>query len=242
MKTTEMAADAQLDKLRGLVTAATQRLLGDTIDVTDEDWRRPSALPDWSRAHVATHIARQADALTRLTTWASTGERHEMYSSPEARESDIQAGADRTGLDIQIDLDTSASRLERGIDEVAEVHAWDHEVEMRGGLRVPARLLPLARLLEVVIHHVDLDIGFQVADIDGQTAEWLLEWSAFRLRHRDEFPKLELHADSGFTTVIGNSGKPIMISGTSAELLGWLTKRLPASAVTGDDGLLLPDF
>ena len=70
--------------------------------------------------------------------------------------------------------------------------AWDTIVELRGGLQVPARLLPLARLLEVVIHHVDLDIGYEVDDIDDPTAEWLLEWCAFRLRSRDEFPKLDL--------------------------------------------------
>jgi maleylpyruvate isomerase len=242
MNSPESAADEQLDKLRGLVTTATQRLLGDTIDVTDEHWRQPSGLPDWSRAHVAAHIASQADALTRLTSWACTGERQEMYASPEAREAEIEAGATRSGLEIQIELDTSANRLEQGFDAIADAGAWDHEVEMRGGLRVPARLLPLGRLLEVTIHHVDLDIGFEIGDIDAPTAEWLLEWSSFRLRHRDEFPKLELHADSGFTTTVGNSGEPITISGSSANLLGWLTKRLPASAVTGDDGLDLPAF
>jgi maleylpyruvate isomerase len=242
MNSTETAADEQLERLRGLVTAATQRLLGDTMGVAEDQWRQPSALPDWTRAHVATHIARQADAFTRLTSWACTGERQDMYASPEARTAEIDEGAGRSGLDIQIDLDTSANRLEQGFDGIGEAHAWDHEVELRGGLRVPARLLPLGRLLEVAIHHVDLDIGFEVADIDGQTAEWLLEWSSFRLRNRDEFPKLELHADSGFTLTVGNSGEPRKISGSSANLLGWLTKRLDASAVTGDDGLLLPDF
>ena len=35
------SAGTQLERLRGLVTAATQRLLGDTISVSDEDWRGP---------------------------------------------------------------------------------------------------------------------------------------------------------------------------------------------------------
>jgi len=29
-------------------------LLGDTILVSDEEWRAPSRLPDWTRGHVAT--------------------------------------------------------------------------------------------------------------------------------------------------------------------------------------------
>ncbi len=242
MNSPDTPAHQQLEKLRALVDKATLRLLGDTINVTDEQWRAPSALPGWSRGHVATHIARQADALGRLTSWARTGIRQEMYDSPEQRESDIDGGAGRSGLDLQIDLDTSASRLEDAFGAVDEADAWDAEVELRGGLRVPARLLPLARLLEVVIHHVDLDTGFGVEDIDAPTAEWLLEWCSFRLRGRDEFPKLELTSESGFTITVGSSGDPIPISGSSANLLGWLMSRSPATSVTGDEGLSLPAF
>src|SRR5918999_2390237 len=73
MTQTEPAA-TQLDTLRGLVTMATQQLLGDTIAVSDEDWRGPSRLPEWSRGHVASHIARHADGMVRLTEWARSGE------------------------------------------------------------------------------------------------------------------------------------------------------------------------
>ena len=45
-------ATTQLETLRHLVSTATQRLLGDTILVTDEQWRAPSRLPDWTRGHV----------------------------------------------------------------------------------------------------------------------------------------------------------------------------------------------
>lgn len=242
MNSPESPADQQLERLRGLLAGATQRLLGDTIDVTDEDWRRPSGLPEWSRGHVATHLARQADGLTRLTEGARTGERQLMYTSHEQREADIDDGAGRSGLDLQIDLDTSANRLEESFGALGQAGAWDIEVELRGGARAPARLLPLARLLEVVLHHVDLDIGFAISDIDAPTAEWLLEWCSFRLRGRDEFPRLELRADTGFAITVGNSGAPLPISGTSANLLGWLTKRLDASAVAGDQGLQLPAF
>ncbi len=234
------AAAEELDRLRGLVTTATQRLLGDTIEVSDEDWNAPSRLPEWSRSHVATHLARQADALTRLTEWARTGERQPMYASPEQRTAEIEAGAGRSGLDLQIDLDTSAGRLTEGFEALDHVEAWDAVVELRGGLQVPARLLPLARLLEVVIHHVDLDVGYEISDIDAQTAEWLLEWCAFRLRDRDEFPRLELTSESGLQISVGSAGEPIPIRGTSAYLLGWLMNRTDASAVEGDHGLQLP--
>lgn len=236
------SAATQLETLRGLVTTATQRLLGDTISVTDEQWRAPSRLPDWTRGHVATHIARHADALVRLAKWARTGERQEMYPSPEHRVKEIEAGSSRSGLDLQIDLDTTAGHLTGAFDELDGADAWDAVVEMRGGLKAPARLLPLARLLEIVIHHVDLDIGYEITDIDIQTAEWLLEWCAFRLKERDGFPRLQLTSDTGFTTTVGSSGEPTAVSGGSIQLLGWVTGRTDAAALTGAGGIQLPAY
>ena len=138
-----------------------------------------------------------------------------MYASPQVREDEIEQGADRTGLQLQVDLDTSAESLTEGFASLDQADpaddgsggAWDTEVELRGGQRVVARLLPLARLTEVVLHHVDLDIGFEVTDVDDETAEWLLEWSAYRLGARDEFPRLELVSDTGFHTTLGSSGR-----------------------------------
>jgi maleylpyruvate isomerase len=235
-------ATTQLETLRGLVRTATQRLLGDTILVAEEQWRAPSRLPDWTRGHVATHIARHADGIVRLVQWALTGKRLDMYPSPEHRANDIEAGAGRSGLDLQIDMDTSAGRLSSAFDELDGVEAWDAGVEMSRGVKVPARLLPLARLLEVVIHHVDLDIGYEITDIDTQTAEWLLEWCAFRLRDREDFPKLELTSDSGLTAMVGAVGERVAVSGSSVELVGWLLGRTDGSAVTGAGGLQLPAF
>jgi maleylpyruvate isomerase len=232
----------QLETVRSLVTHATQRLLGDTITVSDEQWRSPSRLPNWTRGHLATHLARNADAVRRLAEWARTGERQDMYASADQRDSEILEGAARSALDLQIDLDTSAGKLADAFEEIDAARAWDAVVEMRGGMHVPARLLPLSRLLEVVIHHVDLDIGYDVGNIDQQEAEWLLEWYAFRLRDRDEFPKLVLTSDSGFTINAGSSGEPLTVRGTSANLLGWLMNRVDGSAVDGSGDLRLPPF
>ena len=116
-----------------------------------------------------------------------------MYDSPAQRNSEIDEGEARSALELQIDLDTSADRLMEAFDALDESGGWDTPVELRGGTRVPARLLPLARLLEVVMHHVDLDIGYGMEDIDNSTAEWLLEWCSFRLRDRE--PLVDLLAE-----------------------------------------------
>ncbi len=240
-------ASDKLAAVRALVTASTQRLLGDTIGVDQDAWSGPSRLPRWSRGHVATHLARQADGLGRLAEWARTGTRQEMYASLQAREDEIEDGAGRTGLELQVDLDTSAERLSTAFagldDETADNGsgpAWDTEVELRGGQRVVARLLPLARLTEVVLHHIDLDIGFEVTDVDDESAEWLLEFASHRLGAREEFPRLELIGDSGFHSTLGSSGDVRRITGSSPALLGWLTGRAAPDTVRGTDGLVVP--
>ncbi len=246
----ESSPDTRLSELRNLVGRATQRLLGSTITVSDEDWAAPSRLPGWSRAHVATHLARQADGFTRLAEGAATGVRQSMYDSPEARSDDIERGAGRLGLEVQTDLDTSAGRLAGAFERLDRVDAgrpagdagWSATVELRGGLVVPARLLPLGRLFEVEVHLVDLDVGHEVDQVEPDAAEWLIEWVAFRARARDEFPRVELRTDSGFVTTVGSVGPARVVSGSPAALLGWLTNRLDASAVSGAAGLRLPSL
>ena len=242
---TSTQTDASGDRLaeaRVLMRDATTALLGHTIAVSDGDWGRPSRLPNWSRGHVATHVARQADALVRLCRWARTGHPESMYVSHQQRDEEIESGAGRSGLELQVDLDATAEALTAAFDEVATADAWDAPVEMRGGLRAVPRLLPLARLTEVVLHHVDLDIGFGIDDVDETTAAWLLEWSAFRLRQRDEFPSLELSSTGGQSIRVGSSGAPRAVRGSNARLLGWLTGRCPPSAVDGAGTLRLPPF
>jgi maleylpyruvate isomerase len=247
---TETSPDSHLAGLRDLLTTATQRLLGSTIVVTDAQWAGPSRLPGWSRGHLATHVARQADGIARLVEGATTGVPQPMYASPEAREAEIEDGAGRTGLELQTDLDTSAERLTEAFERLDRIEApdaetvagWSAAVEMRGGLVVPARLMPLGRLFEVEIHHVDLDVGYEVEQIEPESAEWLIEWIAFRARARDEFPRVELHTESGFSTTVGQVGPGLVVHAPAPALVGWLTNRLEPDAVPGTRGLRLPSL
>ena len=188
-------------------------------------------------------------SFARLVDGITSGVRQPMYASPEARTAEIEDGAGRSGLALQTDLDTSAERLAEALERLDESDAdaggaggWSTEVELRGGLVVPARLLPLGRLFEVEIHHVDLGTGYEVGDVEPEVAEWLMEWIAFRARARDEFPRVELHAGSGFTTTVGQVGPGLVVSGSAPALLGWLTNRLGPDAVTGANGLRVPSL
>lgn len=234
-----------LNTVRGLLAAATQRLLGDTITLDDDGWRAPSRLPGWSRGHVASHLARNAEGMTRLATWARTGERQEMYPSREQRDADIDAGAGRSGLDLQVDLDTTAGALDAALAALADADRWDAAIEIRGEPQ-PARLLPLLRLSEVALHHVDLDVGTELADLDPELVGWLLELVALRLHNREDYPALELRTDAGHHAVLGRpDATPTVVGGPDAAVLGRLTGRTTAGSadgVSGLDGIELPAF
>ena len=73
------------------VAAATDRVLVTATALSDDQAREPSLLPGWSRGHVLTHIARNADGLGNLLRWARTGTETPMYTSAESRSADIDA-------------------------------------------------------------------------------------------------------------------------------------------------------
>src|SRR5438045_4511091 len=80
-----------LDRL----AAATDRVLATATALSDAQAREPSLLPGWSRGHVLTHIARNADGMVNLLRWARTGTQTPMYASAESRAADIEAGGGR---------------------------------------------------------------------------------------------------------------------------------------------------
>lgn len=210
---------------------ATQSLLGSTIAISEDDWQHPSLLPGWTRAHVATHLARNADGLIRLIHGVSTGVPTRMYGSDRERQRDIERGSERGALDLQIDLDTTAGRLSAALDAIAEVPG-ETAVELPAGRWVRVDLLPLARLNEVVLHHVDLDCGFGIDHVDEDIARWLLEWNAFWIGERADFPAVEILSDSGFSARLGAPGEPVQVLESDSWLLGWITARLPVDDVT----------
>jgi maleylpyruvate isomerase len=73
----------------------------------------PSRLPGWTRGHVLSHLARNADALVNLLTWARTGAEARMYASPAERTDGIEAGAGRALPEQLADL-TAAGAVVTG--------------------------------------------------------------------------------------------------------------------------------
>ena len=126
------------------MAAATDRLLRSVDGLTEEDLPGPSLLPGWTRAHVLTHVARNADGLVNLVHAARTGEGREMYQGGQAgREAAIEAGLGRHLGDLRLDLSDSAERLlEAFADFPAEGLA--REVTMTSGATAYGWEIPFA--------------------------------------------------------------------------------------------------
>ena len=143
----------------------------------------------------------------------------------------LELGADRNGLEQQIDLDTSAGALNAAIERVDD---WTVEILLRGRTW-PLEVLPLARLHEVCVHHLDLDCGLGPDAVDPAAAAWLLRW-VLNLLQDQEFPALHIEGDS-LVTELGEGDRPLAVSGSDARLWAWLSGRSPAATVSGADGL-----
>jgi maleylpyruvate isomerase len=211
------------------------------------DVRAPSLCEGWSRAHVLTHVARNAEAIQRLAQWAVDGEPRPMYpGGTSARDAEIEAGAVRQGPAspqdprpagaFADDLADTAAELDPVLAALARGLAVD-EVEMRGGLMVPSRSLPLLRLREVVYHHVDLADGFSFADVEPSLLHRFLDDAVARLGMGVHPPDLCLSTREGDLWEVGDGG--VTVRGTRAAVLLWLARRDPAGVTAEAD---LPDL
>jgi maleylpyruvate isomerase len=222
---------------------ATDRLLVSAAALTDATVREPSPLPGWTRGHVLTHVARNADGLGNLLRWARTGTKTPMYASRETRRAGIEAGAARSAADLTADVRTTAMAFAA---EAASVpgEAWAAPVQMLAGPPMPARRVLDSRLREVEIHHVDLGAGYRPADWPAEFVADNLPEVAGSFAGREDTPSCLLRADgSGSEWRIGPGGKgtpPVSVHGSPVELLAWLTGRGDGGGLCVSGGAVLP--
>ena len=136
--------------------------------LSDDDLAADSNLPDWTRAHVVAHLARNADALGNLLTWARTGVETPMYPSRAARDADIESTAALAPDELRRHYVLAADRLS-GAVEALPAEAWTAEVRTPRDETMPASDVPWMRAKEVWVH------GTSDA---GMGAPWPLRTSA----------------------------------------------------------------
>jgi maleylpyruvate isomerase len=207
----------------------------------DDAFRAPSLLPGWSRAHVLTHLARNADGMVNLLTWARTGVPTPAYASREQRDADIEAGARRTAPDIRDDVVETSDRLAQEVRAMPE-EAWSARVRNVQGREIPATDIPWIRARELWVHAVDLNVGAAFTDLPGPMVRELLEDVMPTLAAADGCPPLRLVArDQDATWTLGDGADPTQVSGTAPALVAWLLGRSRGRDLqTADDRPLPP--
>jgi maleylpyruvate isomerase len=221
-----------------LVREATERLDLLVAGLDESVVHQPSRLPGWSRAHVVTHLARNADALVNLLTWARTGVEHPMYASRADRDADIEEGADRLAQVLREDLRAASDRFMYAATELPP-QAWKATVAARMQGPIPAANVPGMRLHEVWIHLVDLDVGVTFADLPAGHLELLVAEAAAPHAGRSDWPTVRLTAElpGGGERVWhlgGSDDRTHEVTGAASDVLAWLTGRGDGSALRGD--------
>lgn len=201
---------------------ATARYLGAVVELSAEDLLAPSLLPGWTRAHVVTHLARNADAFTGLLHAAQAGEPGAMYPSVDARNADIEAGATRGPADLRADAVASAGRWVQAANELHASRLGSPVSRLPDGEPFPVSRVGLMRLTEVEVHHADLGIGYTAADWSAVFTTALHERRARELAEGGVV--LSWSADDTGQTWSSGPGGP-HVSGTAAALAWWLVGR-----------------
>lgn len=165
--------DTRRTDLKDQIDEATDRLIATIGRMTEEEVRAPSLLPGWTRGHVITHVARNADGLRNLLTWARTGVVTPAYASQEARNAEIEEGAHRPVDILLADVAESAAAFNAEAASLSD-DDWKAEVDVLGGPKFAADLIIPRRLAEVELHHTDLGTGYKASD-------WLRDFTELEL-------------------------------------------------------------
>lgn len=169
------------------VAAAFARLTEATATMTDADARGPSGLPGWTRGHVLTHLARNADGQRRMVEGALRDEVLDQYPGGNGqRAADIEAGADRPIDVLRADVLASQAALDAAWSRV-DGEVWGRLTNARAGAR-PLRDGALARRREISVHLVDLDVG---VDRSGLPAGYLERDAPWLAQFRPDWRTLE---------------------------------------------------
>lgn len=221
------------------VAAAHERLGVTLARMEDASLAGASALPGWTRGHVLTHLARNADSGTWVLDGSRAGEVREQYpGGPSTRAAAIDAGARRPAVEIREDARRAFSRLEAAYDRMGPA---DWERCVRPGTReMTAVEWVWSRLREVEVHHADLALGYGPSMWPPEFVAGELARQAPALASRlPTGTALRLAVtDTGRSWEVGQGPASLTVSGPACWLLAWVIGRhVPARVLSAPAGL-----
>jgi maleylpyruvate isomerase len=221
------------------VRTATEQLGVVVAELYDTEFSLPSLLPGWTRAHVIAHLARNADALVNLLTWARTGIEHPMYASRADRDADIEEGSRRLPQVLREDLSAACARLEIAAGRLTDSD-WRAQVAHRTGRTFPAVEIPSLRLFEIWLHLADLGVGVGLDRIPDEHLESLLEVAVYPHAERSDGMPVMSRVDlpggdlRSWTLRVPGAAAPAEVSGPARDMLGWLAGRHVGTGLSGE--------
>jgi len=220
--------------------AATESLLLTVRGFTEADVRRPSLLPGWSRAHVLSHLAGNAEGGTRLLEGVVSGVPGWEYRDLESRAADIEIGSHALADVLVARVEATAQRFGDACEKLLP-EQWAIPVTWTTGHQNAAREVVTSRLFEVEIHHVDLATGRTVDDWPDDLAATVFDAVVAAFTTRADFPTMTLHVeDHSDTRTFGDSSSPLVVSGTRTDVLTWLLGRSNGHTLRVADGRSVP--
>jgi maleylpyruvate isomerase len=227
-------ADLEMDDAVEQVAAATERFLATVSGLSPFELDRPTLLPGWSRAHLLSHVARNADATRALLLGVRSGQPAQMYASMAVREADIEFGSRRPGEVILADAALSSQRFVMDARATGAMLSGSFSLVGRDGSieERPASLPVNRRLQEVEFHHVDLDSGYTFNEtppglLDAMLSMviWELSWQDFEVDELGDERGDERGGERGDDRRGRWSVGGVEIAGPPAALLTWLSGR-----------------
>ena len=202
----------------------------DGVQWSDADVEAPSLCRGWTRGHVLTHLARNADGIAETLKGALNGEVVARYPDGwDARNADIEAGAKRPATTIIADVRESAQRLDRVLGAVQDADAWEAPTDEGR----PAEHWLFARWKEVEVHRVDLAGEYTPRHWPAQLVAALLPKAAQDLADRAPGALRVVVTEEGSastdlvgrTWTAGEGAAPTEVAGPDWAVLAWLTGR-----------------
>jgi len=219
------------------------RFLRQLDGLTADEIRADSALPGWTRSHVAAHVARNAEAVSRLLSWARTGTETQMYPDMESRNRDIETTAGQDADAVRTDVQRTSAKFAADVEGLP-AEAWSARVQTFSGREVPATFVIWMRVREVWLHLVDLGAGESLDAWPSELVDALLDEVTATMSGRADAPCILLRAtDRDRDWEIGIDSKESsvqLVSGTAADLLAYLTGRSTGQGLATEGPLPSP--
>ncbi len=201
---------------------------------TDAEVAAPSLCAGWTRGHVLTHIARNADGIADTLDGALRGEIVERYPDGwDARNAAIAAGAPRPFDELVADVRDSGDRLDRAFTAIAAADGWALPTEHGD----PAGDWVFRRWREVEVHRVDLAADYTPDRWPALLVSTLLPEAAGSLAQRvDGAVRVTVTAEGSVAPELvgrewtAGAGDPVEVRGPDWAVLTWLAGRPAAGA------------